>query len=279
MASQNKYLGREVVGRAWHQLQKSLISEDGRLRQLFSLKPIELYDTNLSFDASGATVKMEIRSYLENMLKKRLDSGGGFWPFNLGARESFTYKFHVVVNGRMDYANLETWVRNNFKEKLYSFHDGRYHLKMRDVRQIFQRNGKLVFELDLFGSIKLWFLRIRLKSMLTFELSPVYDQKANVIRVKDLDYRFQTPNILLRLLDRRYHEEFREFLEEVIDIPLREELFTARMLAQEEMNRYQKDNKFMFNAYLSDLELERITVEKRGIEAVFFAQGNMQWTS
>lgn len=279
MATYNKYLSREVVERAWQQLQKSLISEDGRLRQLFSLKPIELYDTNLSFDASGATVKMEIRSYLENILKKRLDNSGGFWPFNLGARESFTYKFHVIVNGRMDYANLETWVRNNFKEKPYSFHNGRYHLKLHDVRQIFQRNGKLVFELDLFGSIKLWLFRIRLKSLLTFELTPVYDQKADLIRVKDLDYRFQTANILLKLLDRRYHGEFREFLEEVIDIPLREDLFNARMLAQEEMNRYQKDGKFMFNAYLSDLELERITVEKRGIEAVFFAQGNIQWTS
>lgn len=279
MASFNKYLGREVVGRAWQQIQKSLVSDDGRLSQLFSLKPIDLYDTNTSFQVGGATVKMEIKSYLENLLRKRVKSGNRIWPFGKwGTQESLKYRFNVVVNGRMDYRNIEIWVENNFKDKQFSFRNGRYHLKLKDVKQIGEREGKLFFELDLLGSIRFWFFRIRLKSRLTFELRPVYDHKRYLIRVKDLDYRFTTANILLKLLNRYYYEDFKRFLEEIIEISIKEDLFTARILAQEEMNKYQRDEKLIFNGFLNDLELERIQVEKRGIEAVFHAQGNIQLT-
>jgi hypothetical protein len=279
MASFNKYLSREVIGRAWQQIQQSLVSDDGRLNQLFSLKPIDLYDANTSFQLNGATVKMEIRSYLENILKKRVKAGSRIWPFGKwGTQDAMKYKFNVVVNGKMDYRNIEIWVENNFKDKLFSFKNGRYHLKLKDVRQIGERDGKLFFELDLIGSIKFWFFRIRLKSRLAFELSPVYDHKKYIIRVKDLDYHFNTANILLKLFDRHYHDEFQGFLEKIIEISIKEDLFTARILAQEEMNKYQRSEKLIFNGYLNDLELERIQVEKRGIEAVFHAQGNIQLT-
>ena len=278
MASFNKYLSREVIGRAWQQILKALVSDEGRLKQLFTLKPIELYDGNTSFKVSDATIKMEIKSYLENIIKKRVKSGGSFLPFNWGTQKANTYKFNVVVHGKMDYENIEIWVRNNFKDELYSFHDGRYHLKLRDVKRISRQDNKLLFELDLVGSIRIWFLRIKQKSTLTIELNPVYDPKDYIIRVKDLDYEFNTANILLKVFDKYYHEEFLEFLEEVIEIPIKEDLFAARILAQEEMNRHQKEGKLSLNGFLNDLELERINVEKRGLEAVFLAQGNIQWT-
>jgi len=277
MASFNKYLSREVIGRSWQQIRKALISDDGRLKQLFTLKPIDLFDTNTSFEVSGATVKMEIKSYLENIIRKRVKSGSK-WPFNWGSQSASSYKFNVVVNGKIDYQNMEVWVRNNFKDELYSFHNGRYHLKLRDVKSITQRDKKLVFELDLFGSIRIWFLCIKQKSTLTFELAPLYDHKEYIVRVKDLDYKLETPNILLKIFDKYYHDEFQKFLEEEIEISIKEDLFTARILAQEEMNRHQKGEKLIFNGFLNDLELERINVEKRGLEAVFLAQGKIQMT-
>jgi hypothetical protein len=279
MASFNNYISKEVVGRAWQQIQKSLISDDGRLKQLFSLKPIDLYDTSTSLQVSGATVKMEIKSYLENLLKKRVKAESKFWPFSTwGTQESLKYQFNVVVNGKMDYRNMEIWVRNNFKDKLYSFKNGRYHLKLKEVKQIGERDKKLFLELDLIGSVRFWFLRFRLKSLLTIELNPVYDHKKYILRVKDLEYQFQTANLLMKLFDRHYHHEFKKFLEDFIEISIKEDLFTARIMAQEEMNKYQNDEKMIFNGFLNDLELERLSVEQRGIEAVFHAQGTIQMT-
>lgn len=264
------------MGRAWQQIQKSVVSDDGRLRQLFTLKPIDLYDTTVSLTVSEATVKMEIKSYLENLLTKDR-AGSKLWPFSLlSSEDSLKYKFNVVVNGKMDYENVEIWVRNNFKDKLYSFRNGRYHLKLRDVKQIGERDKKLFFELDMVGSIRVWKFRIRLKSILAFNLTPVYDPQDQIIRVKDLTYKFQTPNLLLKLLDRHYHEEFNHFLEEVIEIPIKEDLFTAKIMAQEEMNKHQRSEKLIFNGFLSDLELERFKIEQRGVEAVFLARGNIQ---
>ena len=165
MSGYDKYIGREVVGRAWQQIQKSLISEDGRLRQLFSLKPIDLYDTNTTLSVNGADVKIDIKSYLENILQKQAKKGISLWPFsNWGTQESLNYKFNVVVNGKMDYQNLETWVRNTFNNKPYIFDEGRYILVLRDVISISEEGRKLQLKLDLQGSIRLWKFRIKTKS-------------------------------------------------------------------------------------------------------------------
>ncbi len=278
MASYDKYIGREVVSRAWQQIQKSLISEDGRLRQLFSLKPIDLYDTKTSLDVNGATVKMEIKSYLENLIQKQAKKGLQIWPFNNWTDQSSShYKFNVVVNGKMDYKNVETWVRNTFNNQPYTFDDGRYLLQLRDVISISEANRKLQLKLDLQGSIRFWKFRFKAKSKLNILVDPIYDANANIIRMTDMDYQFETSNILLKFLDRYYHKEFKEFLIEEIEISIKEDLFTARILAQEEMNKFQGNQNLLFNGYLSDLALERFEVQKKGIEAVFLAQGNIQF--
>lgn len=278
MASFNSYISREVIGRAWGQIQESMVSDDNRLRQLLSFKPIDLYDTNTSLQVNGAKIDMEIKSYLENVLKKRASKGIRFWPFDrLSSQEPMKYQFNVVVNGKMDYKNIEIWVRNSFKDQLFSFRNGRYHLKLQDVKQIGQRDGKLFFELALQGSIKFLWFRFRLRSTLNFELVPVYDNKQYMVRVKNLDYEFTTSNILLNIFDKYYHAEFKRFLEEHVEISIREDLFTARIMAQEEMNKYQRKEKLIFNGYLNDLELERLSVEKKGIEAVFHAGGAVEF--
>ena len=88
------------------------------------------------------------------------------------------------------------------------------------------------------------------------------------------------------LLSDTGHEELRNILKNVCDDSqgtvfrklVKEDLFNARISAQEEMNKHQKSEKLIFNGFLNDLELERIKVEKRGLEAVFLAQGNIQMT-
>ncbi len=278
MAAFDKYLSREVIGKAWGQIQKSLVSDDGRLRQLLSLKPINLYDKSTSFEASGAVVKMEIKSYLENLLTKRAKSGIKLWPFGWGTQDSLNYKFNVVVNGKMDYPNMEIWVRNNFKGKLFEFRDGRYHLKLREVKRIKSEDKKLVFNLDLLGSVKIWKFRFKTKSILNLAVEPIYDPKNHIIKVKDIDYSFETPNLLLKILDKYYHDAFQEYLEEIIEISIKEDLFSARIQAQDIMNEHQKDVKLIFNGILKDLEMERIEVQQKGIQAVFLAQGSIQLT-
>jgi hypothetical protein len=149
-------------------------------------------------------------------------------------------------------------------------------LVLRDVISITEEGRKLQLKLDLQGSIKLWEFRIKTKSIITILVDPSYDSKAYLIRMNDLDYQFETANILLKFLDKYYHEDFKKFLIDEIEISIKEDLFTARILAQEEMNKYQNDEKLMFNGFLNDLELERFMVQKKGIEAVFLAQGNIQ---
>ena len=278
MATYDRYTSREVVGRVWQQIQKSLVSDDGRLRQLLSLKPINLYDKATSFETSGAVVKMEIKSYLENLLTKRAKSGINLWPFGWGTQDSLNYKFNVVVDGKMDYPNMEIWIRNNFKDKLYAFRNGRYHLKLRDVKRISSRDKKLILVLDLFGSIRIWKFRFKQKSVLTLEMDPIYDPKNYIIRAKNVDYNFETPNLLLKVLDKYYHDDFKEYIEEIIEVSIKEDLFSARIQAQEVMNQHQKDEKLIFNGILKDLEMERIEIQQKGIKAVFLAQGNIQLT-
>lgn len=281
MAVYDKYFSRAVVEKAWQQIQESLISEDGRLRQLFALKPIDLYNDNADLKVNGAEVKLDIKSYLENLIQKRAKRGFNILrPFKgFSVKDVTNYKFNVVVNGKMDFKNIETWVRNTFKDVPYSFDEDRYILKLRDVVQIASNNKKLAFKLDIFGSVRFWKFRFKTKSLLSLVVDPYYDAKTHYIKVKDIDYKFETANLILKVLDKFYHNAFKDFLRDSIEIGIEEDLFYARTQAQDAMNEYQQTENLVFNGYLNDLELERFEVQPKGLEAVFLAQGNIQLTA
>ena len=276
----DQILSREVTQKAWEQLQKMLFGGTDRkqLKQLIDLKPIEIYETKSTVEIDGAEIGIGIKSYLENLIEKRKNIKRNWLSLAFGnVQENFSYGFHVVVNSTIDYPNANIYLKNNYVNDPFNFNNGRYELIVKDV-EVKEKEKDLVANLSLEGAIKIGFLRIKTKGILNMVGKPYYQSTDKTIRMKDLKYAFKSKNILLKLLDKYYHFRFQKFLEELIVIPIDEALFKAKILAQEEINKYQQDPKLVFNGLLEDLALERISIEERTLNAVFFAQGNLRLT-
>ncbi len=278
MPNQDKKLSEKIASRAWEQVQKMALSDNKQIRQLVSLKPIEIYDSNSSIVIDNARIDFKIKTYLENMIQKRINSEKKW--FNIGSwgsAESFRYNFNVVINSSMDYENANIYLNNNFSAQSFDFDNGRYRLSPGEFK-VTESKMKLQVDSTLNGSVRLGPFRFATKGNMICQFTPVYDSKLKVIKVTQLDYQIKTKNLVLKLLDKIYHLPFKEFLEEIIELPVEELMFTAKIKAQEEINKHQQNPRFLFNGVLKDVDLERISVTAEEINAVFLVNGSMLLT-
>lgn len=276
MAIFDQIISRELAGRAWEQLQKMFSGTDNqKIKQLLALKPIEVYETQTTLNIDDAEVNVNIKSYLENVIDNRNNIKRRWFSSGFGTEENLFYNFHVVINGHIDYPNVQRYLQKNFVNQPFNFKKGRYKLLIKDI-DIKERAGKIFSALILEGIIHFWFLKFRAKVIFFVDGVPYYDAELKTIRVKDVTYSLDTKNFLLRALDKYYHNSFKAFLTKWLHVNVEASLFKARVLAQEEMNKRQQTNNFMFNSVLKDLNIERIIVKEQEIEAVFFAQGKLR---
>lgn len=272
----DQIVGQELAGRAWEQLQKMFSGTDNKkIQQLLTLKPIEVYETKTTFNVDDADIRVNIKSYLENVIDSRNNIKKRWFSAGFGTEENLYYNFHVVINSFIDYPNMQKYLQKNFVNHPFNFKKGRYKLLIKDV-DIKEQGGKLLSSLILEGTIKFAFLSFRAKAIFFIEGSPYFESQEKIVRVRDVSYTLQTKNFLLRILDKYYHSSFKDFLSKWLFINVEESLFKARILAQEEMNKRQQTNNFMFNSVLKDLSIERIIVKEQEVEAVFFAQGRLR---
>ena len=70
--------------------------------------------------------------------------------------------------------------------------------------------------------------------------------------------------------------QLKHVLQHTLQYPLVEDLFNGRVMAQEEMNRHQKQPNFWVNGMLTSLSLERIYYDHEGLQAVLLARGKLE---
>jgi hypothetical protein len=101
-----------------------------------------------------------------------------------------------------------------------------------------------------------------------------FHQPKNSIRIRNLHYRLETGSTLLKVIDRLYHATFLSFLNNFLQYNFREEIFHAKTEAQLQLNTIQHQASWM-NGSIHTLDLDRVSIEAKGIEAVFLAKGKL----
>lgn len=276
MSILDQILNQDLAVRAWEQLQKVFSgTENKKIQQLLALKPIEVYETKTVINIDTADIDVNIKSYLENIIENRNNIKKRWFNAGFGTEENLFYNFHVVINGHIDYPNIKKYLQHNYVNQPFNFKKNRYNLLIKDV-DIKEQAGKLLSSLIVEGTIKFAFFSFKAKAVFFVDGVPYYESSDKTIRVKEVNYTLDTKNLLLRILDKYYHNSFKAFLSRWMSINVEESLFKARMLAQEEMNKRQEVTNFMFNSVLKDLSIERILVKEQEVEAVFFSQGKLR---
>jgi hypothetical protein len=269
------FLKEEIIMQAWQQLQRMLSSE-GRFRQLISLRPIELYNTSTKFEVDGAIIEIEMESFLENIIQKRIDHAAnllalGKWVLN----ESRAYNFHVVVTARIDYNNAAIYLNNHFAGKDYYFDNNKYHLHIEQIR-LREEKHVVIADVDAHGYVKSGFLTKKAKGTMVIHAHPVYINDKSLFSTRDLNYHIRHTDLLTRGISWWWHNDIRTLLQHTLEYPLEEDLFNGRVMAQEEMNRHQKQPTFWVNGMLTSLSLERIYYDQEGLQAVLLARGKLE---
>ncbi|HPA36996.1 MAG TPA: DUF4403 family protein, partial [Chitinophagales bacterium] len=90
-----------------------------------------------------------------------------------------------------------------------------------------------------------------------------------------LQYTLETESTILRWIDRLYHKDLIAFLGEFLQYNFREELFHAKVEAQQQLHTLQNQSSWI-SGTIHELDLERMTIESDGLHAIFLAEGKLQ---
>jgi len=270
----DRFLQKDLSEQIWQQLTRMLSSE-GRLQQLLSLKPIDLYSTTTTYELDGAVIDVDIESFLENILRKRINNTStllalGKWALN----QNSAYNFHVIVTAKMDYSNAAKYFKHHFAHHDYYFDNHNYHLYIEDIR--FKEEDRYVHaELDLYGYTKIMGISKKGKGTLVIRGKPYYENNTYFLSVKELDYHLRTSDIINKFISWWWHRPIKKLIYDFIQYTIEEDLFNGRVMAQEEMNTHQQQTGFLVNGMLTSLELERISYNKEGVQAILLAKGKL----
>lgn len=270
-----QYISEEILKESWEPILSSFISNK-KLKQLLTLKPIEIFEHDLNLDFEGANVQVELKSYVENIIEKRLSNPFHIFDFTkwLSQKSLPTYKFQVFAIARMDFKNATYYLTKNFANVEYILEEGKYKFTINQIHLGYE-NKCLFVDLDITGVAKWWKLEkiIEGKLRITGNLRYIADKK--MIITKDLDFSIIKSNFIVKQIDKKHHLVFKEMLVEFLRLNISEELFNARIAAQEELNNAQNDPSYFVNGVLNDMQVEKIYSNEKGIRATIVINGRL----
>ena len=269
-----QYISEEILKKSWEPILRSFVTSN-KLKQLLSLQPIGIYENDFPLDFEGSIVNVEVKSYVENIIEKRLSNPFQIFDFfKWGTRPLLSYKFQVFAVARMDFVNAAKYLTQNFANIEYYLEDGKYKFTIHKIALGYE-DKKLWVDLEISGTAKWWKITkiVKGKLRISGNLKYLVDKKTAI--TQDLDYKILESDFIILQIDKRHHAEFRKLLIDFLRVNVREELFNARIAAQEEINKAQNDPSFIVNGALHDLEIERLYANEKGIRATLVANGRL----
>lgn len=269
-----RIVGGDIFSGIWSRMRQFVFREN-RWRQLFALEPIEIYTTDTELEFDQARVQLHVQAYVENLVQRRIERSKDIFSLEFLTRpfETPAYTFNVNLTAKASYADVSAFFTHHFGFQSYDIVKDKYRIELEDFRAA-SEGTKAVVELPFCIHARFLFIRIRRRGTATFRGSLTFNNPQYTIRTRNLSYTLQTNSWLLKIVDWRYRSDILEFLSGFIVYNFREEIFHARVHAQELLNEYQHDNRWI-NGTVNELDLERLTVDPDALRGVFHARGKL----
>ncbi len=269
-----RVLGGNIFFDFWKQVQQYLFSEK-KLIQLITLKPIEIYKTATSIEIDTAKINLQIKSTLENLMQRRIDRTINLLTLNLSKNQqsSFIYDFDILIKAHSSYKDVSNFFNFHFGNQTYEIEKDNYYLAI-DQFTFSNKNTKAVVELPFVLDAKWKFIKRKLYGKAIFTGSINFHHPRNIVKTRNLNYELETKSIVLKFIDRFYHQQLIEFLHSFLQYNFKAELEHVKTEAQQQINSIQNQSNWM-SGTITELDLERITIEDNGLHAVFLAKGKL----
>jgi hypothetical protein len=270
-----RVVGGSVFGDVWHQFQQYLFNEK-RWLELLSFKPIEIYTTKTDIEVDGAKIDLNIKAYIENIVQKRISNVRSYltlgfldWKINRQA-----YKFDVIIKAKAEYDSVANFFNHHFANQKYEIEENKYEILLKEFK--IKSNGiKAQIDVPFVIHTHKWYLKKTYDGVATFNCSLVFNDPVFTIRTRNLSYTISTNSFLLRWIDSIYHTQIIDFLNSFLTYNFREELYLIKLQAQNQLNDFQVEKKWI-QGNITDVQLERITIDKDALRGVFLANGRLE---
>lgn len=276
MPAFDRLLNSNILGDAWQQILSGF--REGRIGQLISMKPIEVYNTTLPYDLDGAHIEVELKAYVENILQKRFQNAISILTFDFSSlgHDVMNYDCHVSVKVNMDYENMGLYLNQQFANKPFSLFEGKLELTILSFKLNY--TDKLVSaEIPL--KIKATHKKLKHTGFVTVLAKGKirYQPALYKISVVDISYVAQTRNVLIKGANLIYYRDVINALEDFLQFNIKDELHHGLQLAQGKIDVYNKETPLV-QGEIETLELERIELQEEKATGIFLAEGKIKLT-
>lgn len=255
---------------------KSFLFNEKRWNQLISLKPIEIYSTTTDLEIDGAKVDLKIKGELENIVEKRISNVKNLLSFNFldWTNNQANYKFKIIIKAKADYQNVSHFFNHHFANIKYDIEPNQYSILIKEFI-VSSNNTKALVEVPFIIYTNKWYLKKQYEGKAYFSGSILFNNPAHTIKTRNLSYTLDSNSLIIKWVDRIYHKDIIDFLNTFLVYNFKEELFFAKLQAQQQLDSFQVDKDWIQGSILN-LDLERITIDRDALHGVFVANGNLE---
>lgn len=276
MPALDRILHSEIIGLAWKKILLRL--RDGKLMQLMTLKPIQVFDEEMPYVLDGAQMKVDIDAHLENFIQKPIQRAFDILSMDFKSSGAMlSYNISVDVNVRMDYQNMSIYLNNQFANKQYWILDDKIGLLFHEFK-LNMKNKQLEVIVPMTIDARYKKLNYSGEAEVFARANIIYDPLNMRIKITDISYVATSEKWILRLVNLFYYKEIVAALEEFLQFDIQDELNEGLELLQKEVERY-NDEFTLLSGKASALKLNKIDIHPEGAAANLHIDGRVKLLS
>lgn len=278
MPAFDKILHSNIIGLVWKKVIQKL--RDGKLMQLMTLKPIQVYDEQMPYELDGAHMEVDIDAHLENLIQKPIQRAFDLLSMDFKSAEEnkiLSYSIAVDANVKMDYQNMGIYLKNQFANEEFRILEDKIGLTFYDFK-LNKKNHQLEIIIPMHINARYGKLNYDGDAEIFARGNIVYEPTNNLVKIIDISYVATSEKFLLRMVNMYYYKDIVTALEEFLQFDIKNELDEGLVLLKKEVNEYNDEITFL-SGEVSALRLNYIQLLQDGAHANFHVGGRIRLLS
>lgn len=163
-------------------------------------------------------------------------------------------KASINILADIPYSTIDTLANSIMKGEVFG--EGRHTIYL-DSMEFYGQDDKLVIGVHVHGFIN---------GAVYLSGIPYYEKETSSIRIKEVEYKLKTKNVLAKIVNLFYKKGLKSMIEEKVVISIKENLDWAKEMSRSELfNKELMENVYM-NGMLNQLEVDQIFLTQTGLK-------------
>ena len=288
MAILESVFGNNIFYDFWKQVQQYLFSKS-RIFQLISFKPIVIYDEKITLEFDTAKINLHIKSTLENLIQRGIDRTFSLFINNrLTDKKTFQYDFDVVIEAHITFPEVSKFFNFHFSDQTFPLDEepeenqkeskpnekieqNKYNITLGKF-DFFNKGSQLAANLTFDVDANWKYLNHKANGEITASAFIEYQPENYLIKTRSLSFELDSKNVILNGIDKYYHEQIIEQLQELLQYTFEEELQKVKENAQEQIDSLQEQSSWI-SGTLNTFVVDKILIDSDGVHATVLADG------